>query len=117
MSKALTTTERNYEIYDKELLAIMLTLSDWHHYLMGALEDVEIWTDHQNLQYFPCWVTELAEYHFILKHKPGTANVKADLPSRRQDHDQGEDDNGDITVLSPEHFRAMIMPTASETHK
>ncbi|SJL08909.1 uncharacterized protein ARMOST_12283 [Armillaria ostoyae] len=126
MSKALTATERNYEIYDKELLAIMLALAEWRHYLMGALEDVEIWTDHQNLQYFrkpqklnrrqARWVTELAEYHFVLKHKPGTANVKADLLSRRSDHDQGEDDNGDITVLSPEHFRAMIMPTASETH-
>ncbi|SJL13052.1 uncharacterized protein ARMOST_16489 [Armillaria ostoyae] len=63
------------------------------------------------------WVTELAEYHFVLKHKPGTANVKADLLSRRSDHDQGEDDNGDITVLSPEHFRAMIMPPANETHE
>ncbi|SJL01314.1 uncharacterized protein ARMOST_04634 [Armillaria ostoyae] len=127
MSKALTATERNYEIYDKELLAIMLALAEWRHYLMGALEDVEIWTDHQNLQYFrkpqklnrrqAHWVTELAEYHFVLKHKPGTANVKADLLSRCSDHDQGEDDNGDITVLSPEHFRAMIMPTASETHE
>ncbi|SJL02936.1 uncharacterized protein ARMOST_06277 [Armillaria ostoyae] len=92
MSKVLTATERNYEIYDKELLAIMLTLSDWRHYLMGALEDIEIWMDHQNLQYFrkpqklnrrqARWVTELAEYHFVLKHKPGTANVKADLLSR-----------------------------------
>ncbi|SJL15199.1 uncharacterized protein ARMOST_18685 [Armillaria ostoyae] len=127
MSKALTATERNYEIYNKELLAIMLALAEWRHYLMGALEDIEIWTDHQNLQYFrkpqklnrrqARWVTELAEYHFILKHKPGTANVKADLLSRRSDHDQGEDDNGDITVLSPEHFRAMIMPTLSETHE
>ncbi len=76
MSKSLSTTERNYEIYDKELLAIMLALSEWRHYLMGAVKDVEIWTDHQNLQYFrlpqklnqrqACWVTELAEYHFVL---------------------------------------------------
>ncbi|SJL13289.1 uncharacterized protein ARMOST_16729 [Armillaria ostoyae] len=127
MSKALTTMERNYEIYNKELLAIMLALAEWRHYLMGALEDVEIWTDHQNLQYFhkpqklnrrqARWVTELAEYHFTLRHKPGTANVKADLLSRRSNHDQGEDDNGEITVLSPEHFRAMIMPTASEVNE
>ncbi len=52
MSKSLSTTERNYEIYDKELLAIMLALEEWRHYLMGAAVDVEIWTDHQNLQYF-----------------------------------------------------------------
>ncbi len=76
MSKSLSTTERNYEIYDKELLAIMLALSEWRHYLMGAAQDIEIWTDHQNLQYFrlpqklnrrqACWLMELAEYHFVL---------------------------------------------------
>ncbi len=49
MSKSLSATDRNYEIYDKELLAIMLALSEWHHYLMGAAKDIEIWTDHQNL--------------------------------------------------------------------
>ncbi len=52
MSKSLSAMERNYKIYNKELLAIMLALDEWHHYLMGAAEDVEIWTDHQNLQYF-----------------------------------------------------------------
>ncbi len=52
ISKALTTTERNYKIYDKELLAIMLALSKWRHYLMGTAIDIEIWMDHQNLQYF-----------------------------------------------------------------
>ncbi len=52
MSKVLTAMERNYEIYDKELLAIMLALSEWCYYLMGAAKDVEIWTDHQHLQYF-----------------------------------------------------------------
>ncbi|SJL15094.1 uncharacterized protein ARMOST_18576 [Armillaria ostoyae] len=107
LSKALTITERNYEIYDKELLAIMLALDEWRHYLMGAAVDFEIWTDHQNLQYF-CkpqklnrrqarWVTELAEYHFTLHHKPGASNKKADLLSRRADHPQGQDDNDEIT--------------------
>ncbi len=52
LSKALTVTEQNYKIYDKELLTIMLTLDKWRHYLMGAAQDFEIWTDHQNLQYF-----------------------------------------------------------------
>ncbi|SJL18925.1 uncharacterized protein ARMOST_22527 [Armillaria ostoyae] len=127
MSKVLTAMECNYKIYDKELLAIMLALSEWRHYLMGVLKDVEIWTDHQNLQYFrklqklnwrqAQWVTELAEYHFVLHHKPRTANVKADLLSRCSDHDQGEDDNGNIVILSPEHFWALIMPTTTKTHK
>lgn len=42
LSKALTVTEHNYEIYDKELLAFMLALSKWRHYLMGATQDFEI---------------------------------------------------------------------------
>lgn len=105
----------------------MLALEEWRHYLMGAYQDFEIWTDHQNLQYFrkpqkvnrrqAQWITELAEYHFTLHHKAGTANKKADLLSRRADHDQGKDDNDQVVVLSPEHFRAMIMPTIGETHQ
>ncbi len=49
MSKSLTATECNYEIYNKELLTIMLALNEWRHYLMGAAKDVEIWMDHQNM--------------------------------------------------------------------
>ncbi len=52
LSKSPTVTKRNYEIYDKELLTIMLALDEWRHYLMGVAQDFEIWTDHQNLQYF-----------------------------------------------------------------
>ncbi len=52
MSKSLSAMECNYKIYDKELLAIMLALDEWCHYLMGTAKDMEIWTDHQNLQYF-----------------------------------------------------------------
>ncbi len=58
----------------------------------------------------------MAEYHFVLHHKPGTLNKKADLLSRHDDHDQGKDDNGDIIVLQPAHFRALIMPTTNEVH-
>jgi len=35
LSKALTETQRNYEIYDKEMLAIMLALEEWRHYLLA----------------------------------------------------------------------------------
>ncbi len=61
-------------------------------------------------------MTELAEYHFVLHHKLGTLNKKADLLSRRNDHDQGKDDNGNIVILQPMHFRALIMPTTNEVH-
>jgi transposase InsO family protein len=115
MSKALNETERNYEIYDKEMLAIMTALDEWRQYLMGASEVFEIWTDHQNLQYFrkpqklnrrqARWVTELAEYHYSLHHKAGKSNVKPDILSRRPDLKRGENDNENIILLKPEHFR------------
>src|SRR6202040_3894487 len=45
LSKSLNETQRNYEIYDKEMLAIMLALEEWRHYLIGAIDIFEIWTD------------------------------------------------------------------------
>ncbi len=62
-------------------------------------------------------MTELAEYHFVLRHKPGILNKKADLLSRRDDHDQGKEDNHDIVILQPAHFRALIMPMTDAVHQ
>ena len=52
ISKSLNTTERNYEIHDKEMLAVIRCVEAWRHYLEGAKLEFEIWTDHKNLQYF-----------------------------------------------------------------
>ena len=51
---------------------------------------------------------ELAEYHFNLYHKPGKQMLKVDLLSRRADHQQGKDDNQNIVLLKPEHFRQHV---------
>ncbi|EGO04961.1 hypothetical protein SERLA73DRAFT_24707, partial [Serpula lacrymans var. lacrymans S7.3] len=52
LSHSLSPTERNYQIYDKEMLAIIRALEHWRHYLEGARHQFEIWTDHKNLEYF-----------------------------------------------------------------
>jgi len=52
ISQSLNTTERNYKIHDKEILAVIRCLEAWRHYLEGARLEFEIWTDHKNLQYF-----------------------------------------------------------------
>ena len=52
MSKQMLPAERNYVIYDKELLAIIEALKLWHHYLEGSPHPVDIWSDHKNLEYF-----------------------------------------------------------------
>jgi hypothetical protein len=52
ISCVMSPAELNYNIYDKELLAIMYALDKWRPYLLHASEPFEIWTDHKNLAYF-----------------------------------------------------------------
>ena len=42
ISKSLNTTERNYKIHDKEMLAVIRCLEAWRHYLEGAKLEFEI---------------------------------------------------------------------------
>ena len=42
LSRTMQPAERNYEIYDKELLAIVEALSKWRQYLLDAAETFEI---------------------------------------------------------------------------
>ena len=96
MSKSLNEAERNYEIYDKEMLAVMQGFYEWSHYLQGYNAGVEVLTDHQNLTYFhkpqnlnrrqARWILDLQEYNFTIKHRSGKSNTKADLLSRRADY-------------------------------
>jgi len=52
ISKSLSDTERNYEIHDKEMLAVVRCLEVWRHFLEGTAIKFEIWTNHKNLKYF-----------------------------------------------------------------
>ena len=52
MLKSFSNTERNYQIHDKEMLAIMHALEEWRHFLEGSNQKFEIHTDHKNLSYF-----------------------------------------------------------------
>ena len=51
-SKMFALAERNYDIYDRELLAIIWSLEEWCQYLTGTKHPVTIITNHQNLMYF-----------------------------------------------------------------
>ena len=52
LSKTFSETEQNYEIYDRELLAIIRALEEWRHYIQGSGHTTVIYLDHQNLTYF-----------------------------------------------------------------
>ena len=51
-SKKHSATECNYEIYDKELLAIIRCFEEWRPELEGTPSPVKVITDHRNLEYF-----------------------------------------------------------------
>jgi len=113
ISKSLSNTEQNYEIHDKEMLAVVRCLKAWRYFLEGAVKKFEIWTDHKNLEYFmkaqklnrkqTRWVLYLSRFNFTLKHIPGSKMEKADSLSRRPDWEIGvEKDNEDKTLVKPE---------------
>jgi len=52
LSRTMQPAKKNYEIYDKELLAIVEALTKWRQYLLDTLETFKIWTDYENLKYF-----------------------------------------------------------------
>jgi len=108
-SKSLNETERNYEIHDKEMLAIIRGLENWRHLLEGTHFKSEIWTDHKNLEYFmkvqklnqrqAQWALYLSRFDFTLKHVPVTKMGKADGLSRRLDWKLGIDRDNENQVV------------------
>ena len=96
------------------MLAIIRSLQEWRHFVEGAEHQVEIWTDHKNLEYFMSakqlnrrqarWSLYLARFDFLLHHRPGKSMGKPDALSRRADHGTGTSDNSDIVLLTPKLF-------------
>jgi len=96
-SRKCLPAECNYDIHDREMLAIIESMKHWRHYLEGAKFPIQILSDHKNLETFMTtkilnrrqarWAELLANYDFILVHLPGTRN-SADGPSRCPDYAQ-----------------------------
>ncbi|SAM62648.1 related to Gag-pol polyprotein [Ustilago bromivora] len=58
-SRKMASAEKNYKIHDKELLAMVACLTQWHHMLAGLPSQLVILTDHKALKYFKsqCCIT------------------------------------------------------------
>jgi fructose/tagatose bisphosphate aldolase len=101
-SRKLAPAECNYEIYDKELLAIVNCLEHWRPELEGTELPIQVLTDHKALEYFMTskkltrrqarWALTLANYNFQIAYRPGKANGKADALTRKP----GDRPTGDI---------------------
>ena len=91
-SRKMSPAESNYEIYDKELLAIVQAFEEWRPELEGSLDPVEVITDHKALEYFmksrllsrrqARWSEFLSRFNFRICYRPGSLNTPADALSR-----------------------------------
>ena len=87
-SRKLLPAEVNYQIYDKDLLAIIAAFKHWRHYLEFSQASTIVITDHENLEYFTTtrnlsrrqvrWAEILADYNFTIQYRPGKYNAAAD---------------------------------------
>ena len=119
LSKSLTSVQRNYEVHDKELLAIIRCLQQWRHFLEGAWHPVKIWMDHQNLKYFgmaqdlnhwqACWSLFLSWFNYTLCHCPGSSMGEPNALSCCADHRSHDMDNQGVVLLSPSAFQIHMM--------
>jgi hypothetical protein len=116
-SRKFSPAEINYEIHDKELLAIVDSFKAWRRYLEGSLHMVQVSTDHKNLEYFmttkvlnrrqACWAQELAGVDFKIFYRKGTSNGKLDALSRHTEYHPKKVGGGEQqmqTMLSEKHF-------------
>lgn len=90
-SKKLNSSEKKYDVEDRELLAIKAALEEWH-YLLGALHPILIFTDHKNLEYLRTakrlrprqarWALFFSRFTFHITFRPGSKNGELDALSR-----------------------------------
>src|SRR5215475_573075 len=118
-SVSMQPAERNYQIYNREMLAIIEALKDWRYFLEGLRGEFEIISDHSNLEYWRTaqdltrqqaqWSLYLSRFNFQLVHRAGKSNTQADALSRMASHRvQDHEDNQQQVVLSPELFRKIV---------
>ena len=90
-SRALGKVDHNYPTHKLQFLALKWAITDkFKDYLFGA--KVVIYTDNNPLTYILStakldatgyrWPAALGAFDFIIKYKPGTWNIKADILSR-----------------------------------
>ena len=88
-SRALSKSEKNYSVIQKECLAIVYGTKQFRHYLLGR--SFTVLTDHAPLQWLSAqkmegllcrWALALQEYDFVVQYRKGSQNSNADALSR-----------------------------------
>ena len=115
----MSPAELNYDIYNKELLAIYEAFHQWRPYLEGARHSVLVVTDHNNLQYFMTskqlsrwqahWSEFLSSFDFMIKYHLGCLGTKPNTLTCCSDvYPKGEDRA--YAQANPQNFQSMFDP-------
>ena len=114
MLKSMVPAKQNYDIGDKEMLAIVKPLEHWWHWLEGTKLLIKILTNHKNLvnfsnpwilnQWQMWWLWALQKYNFVIRYCPGKQNSAADALSHQQDLMPSDEDLKPIMLLSQDKF-------------
>ncbi|KAI2644234.1 Transposon Tf2-6 polyprotein [Labeo rohita] len=109
-SHKLSPAERNYDVVNRELLAIKMALEEWRHWLEGAQHPFVILTDHKNLEYIRTakvlnhrqarWALFFTRFQFTISYRPGSQNHKADALSRVHEPDHASPSSETIIPAS-----------------
>ena len=109
--------ELNYDVHDKELLAIFEAFQQWQHYLEGSATPINVITDHKNLEYFSMtklltrqqarWSEYLSHFNLIIRFQPGHLRTKPDLLTRQWDVYLKEG-NSDYASINPQNLRPVF---------
>uniref|UniRef100_A0A8C6PPJ8 ribonuclease H n=1 Tax=Nothobranchius furzeri TaxID=105023 RepID=A0A8C6PPJ8_NOTFU len=107
----LTPAERNYDIGNRELLAVKLALEEWRHWLEGAEQPFLVWTDHKNLEYVRTakrlnprqarWALFFDRFNFNLSFRPGSKNIKPDALSRQYQQESEAMESESTFIVPP----------------
>jgi transposase InsO family protein len=117
-SRKHSPAECNYEIYDKELMAIVRAFEEWRPHLEGSRHPIQVLSDHKNLEYFMStkllnrrqarWSEFLSRFDFRIIYRPGKAGGKPDALTRRSGDLPKEGDERLLTnrhaVLKPQNL-------------
>ena len=123
-SRKFNPAEMNYEIYDKEMLAIVESLEHYRHYFEGLGQQITIYSDHHNLLWFTetkvynrrqaRWAEKLSKFDFTIVFRPGRDGGKPDALSRRPDYaEQARFDKRAMPFLRPDQVDTSALDEVS----
>jgi len=116
-SWTFSTPELNYDVHDKELLAIFEAFKTWQHYLERSVVLINVITDHKNLEYFSTtkilthrqarWSEYLSQFNLIICFCPRHLGIKPDALTRQWDIYPKRENNGYASV-NPHNFHPVF---------